>query len=308
MPTIDQAHELAAFAYRGYAGSGAAGPITIVPARLNGEDVYLVGLSGFDLQRVGEDGQSVGAVSALTSGAGLTGRANQYVNGAVAAIAEAVPEGATLVFAGHSLGGMVGQQLAADLRVQDRYDVAHTVTFGSPVTGVASFGPFAWDLREGEVTRLGDDSDAVPYASNHTLGGAGAVRQVFGLNREDGGTSVFDVSGSHTQSYLREEVWGGRDALGERGGSNVIEFDEGDVRSYRIPALIERSGLPTADTGVAFADASAVTTTADVGVYDRAGALAERLAAAPPEERGALVAEAHALLDAAGQPDRKSVV
>ena len=289
MATIATAPELADFAYGGYASRGSEGPVSIVPAKLNGEDIYLVGLSGIDVERIRADGQSVGAVPSFLSGAGWTGRVNPYVNGAVAAIEASVPEGATIVIAGHSLGGMVGQQLAADDRIRDGYEVAQTVTFGSPVTGVVP--GLGVDLREGDVTRLGDSNDPIPYASTHTLGGVGALNQYFGLHTESSGAGLFDLGGSHTDSYLRADTWGGYDALGQKGGTATIEFDREAVRSFRIPALIPRG--PQEDEDLSTADP-----------FTRARDLAHQLSTATPGEREDLVREAGVLLETARGPSR----
>ncbi len=69
--------------------------------------------------------------------------------------------GSNLVVTGHSLGGMVAQQVAADSTIKKNYNVLNTVTFGSPL--INGF------QREGTVKRLGDTSDPVPYLSLTTF-------------------------------------------------------------------------------------------------------------------------------------------
>ncbi|MER5929043.1 hypothetical protein [Streptomyces sp. NPDC002054] len=46
-----------------------------------------------------------------------------------------VPEGAEVMFVGHSLGGLTAMNLAADLDVASVYRVTHVITLGSPIVG-----------------------------------------------------------------------------------------------------------------------------------------------------------------------------
>ena len=86
---------------------------------------------------------------------------NRYIQNVRAAILNNVPAGSNLLVTGHSLGGMVAQQVAADSQIKSNYNVLNTVTFGSPL--IDGF------QREGTVKRLGDTSDPVPYLSLTTF-------------------------------------------------------------------------------------------------------------------------------------------
>ncbi len=150
---INGAAELAQFVFAGYNG-GEHGPVSITPATLRQGDtarqVHLVGISGTE----GVKNQSTGWGTNLKSG---FQQDNPGLRNARQAILDTVPEGAELVFAGHSQGGMIAQQLAADPTIKARYNVLNTVAFGSPLISAGQ--------REGEVHRIAAAGDPVPRAS-----------------------------------------------------------------------------------------------------------------------------------------------
>ena len=122
---------------------------------------------------------------------------------------------------------MVSQQLAADKEVKDKYEVLNVVAFGSPMLNGIN--------REGEVSRLGDTSDVVPYLSGSMFNNT--IWAVMGLNRENGGygTAVVDA---HCQSYLRDDVWGAYDVTGVKNGSKTLTLDFGTTSFYHSPVIV----------------------------------------------------------------------
>jgi len=150
---INGAAELAQFVFAGYNG-GAHGPVSITPATLRqgntSRQVHLVGISGTEAV----ENQSTGWITNLKSGFQQN---NPGLRNARQAILDTVPAGADLVLAGHSQGGMIAQQLAADPTIKARYNVINTVAFGSPLISAGQ--------REGEVHRIAAAGDPVPRAS-----------------------------------------------------------------------------------------------------------------------------------------------
>jgi len=150
---INGAAELAQFVFAGYNG-GEHGPVSITPATLRqgntSRQVHLVGISGTEAVA----NQSTGWITNLKSGFQQN---NPGLRNARQAILDTVPAGADLVLAGHSQGGMIAQQLAADPTIKSRYNVINTVAFGSPLISAGQ--------REGEVHRIAAAGDPVPRAS-----------------------------------------------------------------------------------------------------------------------------------------------
>ncbi len=227
--TFTNAAELARLVQVGYSYRQPNGPISITKGTLTTKswlfttkkDVYVVCLSGTDLAF----NQSTGVWTDLLVGFEQN---NCYIRNVRSAIQTAVPKGSNLVIAGHSLGGMVAQQAAADYTIKKNYNVLNTVTYGSPlISGLT---------REGTVRRLGDTRDIVPYLSVSTF--LNVVWQAAGLNREDGGYNALQVVTAHTDSYQRAAVWGAYDVTGTKNGNAKLTLDFATTRFFRSPVVI----------------------------------------------------------------------
>lgn len=253
--TYTNASELAKFTFKGYnngslpaptttlglleytletfvMGDEYNGPIGIVEATLNqnGEEkpVYIVALSGTELIWSDYTGiQSTGAVTDLLCGFNLD---NPYIKAVRNAMINNIPSNADVIFYGHSLGGMIAQEAAADSTIKRNYNILNTVTYGSPLIKLLS-------RREGVVRRLCDTSDIVPVLSVYSLTPL-AVIQYWGSERysEDGGYNS-DWLAAHNESYLREDVWGNYDVLGIKGGNATLTFNMDDAIYFEAPGI-----------------------------------------------------------------------
>lgn len=253
--TYTNASELAKFTFKGYnngslpaptttlglleytletfvMGDEYNGPIGIVEATLNqnGEEkpVYIVALSGTELIWSDYTGiQSTGAVTDLLCGFNLD---NPYIKAVRNAMINNIPSNADVIFYGHSLGGMIAQEAAADSTIKRNYNILNTVTYGSPLIKLLS-------RREGVVRRLCDTSDIVPVLSVYSLTPL-AVIQYWGSERysEDGGYNS-DWLAAHNESYLREDVWANYDVLGIKGGNATLTFNMDDAIYFEAPGI-----------------------------------------------------------------------
>ena len=208
--SVENAAQMATLTKVGYADYQTAGPISITEGRMTyntywgseDKEVYVVALSGTETI---VENQTTTVKEDLLSGFELS---NEYATNVKNAIIDRIPAGSNIILAGHSLGGMVAQQVAADKYIKDNYEVLNTVTFGSPL--IKGF------TREGMVKRLGDSSDKNTFYSISSV--LNIVWQYAGVNHEDGGYNG-DSSAAHCDSYLREDVWGNYDCAGEKRGS-----------------------------------------------------------------------------------------
>ncbi len=227
--TFTNAAELARLVQLGYSYRQPNGPISITKGTLKTKSwwitttktVYVVCLSGTDLAF----NQSTGIATDLLVG---FEQDNCYIRNVRNAILQAVPKGSNLIIAGHSLGGMVAQQAAADSTIKRNYNVLNTVTYGSPLISGLS--------REGTVRRLGDTRDVVPYLSVSTL--LNIVWQAAGLNREDGGYSATQIITAHCESYQRASVWGAYDVTGTKNGNATLTLDFSTTKFFESPVII----------------------------------------------------------------------
>ena len=220
--TFTNAAEIYQFVRDGY-NQGEKGPISITKGTLksgwSSKTVYFVTLSGTELVL----NQSTELLTDLFSGFNLD---NAYYSNVVKVITANVPKGANLVIAGHSLGGMIAQQVAANSTIKSRYNVLNTVTFGSPLLSAGN--------REGTVRRLGDVSDPIPFLSVHTL--VNTIWALGGLNREDGGYYLRPLS-AHNESYGRTDVWGKYDVTGTKNGGAKLILDLSTRVFYQSPII-----------------------------------------------------------------------
>ena len=194
-------------------------PIRIAPAVLatdNGETpVYVVGLLGVKSVK-GQENNVKNCILAAFN------RANGYRDLIKETIFAEIPAGSALVFACHSLGGMVAQQLRTDADLAEAYEIVNVMTAGSPYIMVNGDG-------EGALNRLIDKFDVIPLLSPATV--LAPQKQFREAAREDGGYA-FDPDGAHNLSYLRDEIWGAYDALGVKDGGAVLRIDAAAARTF----------------------------------------------------------------------------
>lgn len=136
---------------------------------------------------------------------------------------QVLPEGSRLVLTGHSQGGMIAQQLAADPEIRRRFEVLHTVTVGSP--------PIAVGAREGQTRRVVAVGDPVALAS--PLGPLAALAR---RGADTAQTAFLNPIDTHRFAYTDEtRDLGQRDALGGRGTAR-LEFDPAERRFVSSPS------------------------------------------------------------------------
>ncbi len=221
--TYSNAAQICTYVYQGY-NSGSKGPIIVTKGTYKKgsttKTVYLVTMSGTEIVT----GQSTGYYTDLLSGFNLN---NAYQTNVVNVINNYIPKNSNLILAGHSLGGMIAQQVAANSTIKANYNVMNTVCFGSPLLAAGS--------REGVVKRLGDTSDAVPYLSGSLFNNTAWA--IAGLQRENGGYGT-DLLSAHTKSYLRSDVWGKYDITGTKNGGATITLDLSTQTYYYSPTSV----------------------------------------------------------------------
>ncbi|MBD7911259.1 MULTISPECIES: hypothetical protein [Clostridium] len=201
--------------------NGTLGPIQIVPVNLMKDGTssipaYLITLSGTEFA----PNQATDIWADLRSGFELD---SPYIHAVVNAIMNDIPKNSNLIICGHSLGGMIAEQVSGKSTIKDNYNILNVVTLGSPLVN-----PFG---REGTIRRLGDTADIVPYLS---MSGTFLLPwQVIGLNRENGGYT--NPMEAHNKSYLREDVWGRYDVLGFKDGKSYFLYDDSNIKFYKAP-------------------------------------------------------------------------
>ncbi len=213
--------ELCNYLFQGY-NQGKKGPIIITKGTfrkwLIKKDVYLVTLTGTEFVW----NQTTGYMTDLLAGFNWK---NAYLRNAVKTMKANIPVDSNVMIAGHSLGGMIAQQLAAEPSIKKNYHILHTVTFGSPLIA---------GEREGVVKRLGDTADKIPYQSIHFF--YYTAQTVLGLNREDGGYGT-DSERAHVESYCSSRIWEKYDVTGTKYGHASINLDLTTQHFFKSPII-----------------------------------------------------------------------
>ncbi len=190
--------------------------IQITPAVLTtaeGEqDVYFVALRGAGMHM----NKANNAIACLYSAFNLE---SKYYRLARDSIFEYVPEGSKVVFAGHSLGGMIEQQLSCAAEFTDKYELLNTLNMGSPAVMTKN------ENREGTLVRCVDTHDVIPKLSPCVFVN---LKHYNDCIKIDGGY-LGDPDAAHNLSYPREDLWGAYDALGVKDGGATITLNPADI-------------------------------------------------------------------------------
>lgn len=168
--------------------------------------VYLIALRGSDFTWNKEDLNRT--QNCLKSGFSFN---TDYLEAVKNEAISKIPEGSFVVLIGHSLGGMIAQQFSADKEMKSRYNIINTLTMGSPfvITG----------KREGDLHRMADSGDAVPYLSPVLVANAFLGNYTYEC------CGYFGNPGeAHVDSYLYAEEWVEYDCFGVKNGTSKLVF------------------------------------------------------------------------------------
>lgn len=172
------------------------------------EDVYYVVCKGLDFTAFDPE-QPRSYANAIKIG--LSCENNTYVKTLTAAVKAKIPEGEKIVFLGHSMGGMVIQQVIANSEIKAKYDILYSTAIGSPY--ILTKGS-----KEGTLRRVVDRLDPVPFLSIPLL-----------ANPTIGNVSLetsFLAPLVHFRSYEKGSCWNGYDCLGVKNGGAYVELGE----------------------------------------------------------------------------------
>lgn len=171
-------------------------------------EVYLVALRGTNrsFDRTDVLGLHVVLMSGLSKN-------NIYYEEVKKAMIDTIPEGAKAVLIGHSLGGMIAQQIGADADINAKYDVLDVVAIGSPFVKTEG--------RTCPLHRFADKADLVPWLGRAFKANFKTAKPVFISNGYFGRPVL-----AHTDSYRKSESWTVYDCFGELNGKHTIVFAE----------------------------------------------------------------------------------
>lgn len=213
-----------------------AGPITVTPAALNGENITLVTLGGTEFV----EGQ---ATTIEESRLASAGQSNDYLK-AVEGLIEngTIPGGKPLLVTGISLGGMIAQQLLGlqELLASRGIQVKGVICFGSPLTPPI-------ERRGVRVVRFADKNDMVPKLGEAALykkpkGASGWKEYLAAVKSRNEEEKIVRKSKytspieAHALSYIEDECWNEFDFFGSRDKNNVLVLKD-EMKFYPAPKL-----------------------------------------------------------------------
>lgn len=241
-PSIRSTQDLAKLVFRNYDTE----PILIVPL-CNQSNVYLVTLSGTQFKA----GQPTGLQEIFASAFRWV---DNYSRAVVRSLIQSnVPTGATIILAGHSLGGMVAQNLPVlpELGYNQRWLTARVITLGSPIMNQLR-------LPASITRRFAIRGDPVVTQAPYWAGRLGFKAMFFppdisGLSGDpiwvDGGPGYLDPRELHL-AYPKSSDLEGFDALGDRSGTRSIQVNASQELHWGTDFSQER--LPIKTKGVVY--------------------------------------------------------
>ncbi len=181
---------------------------TLYEDGVNGRQVYYVVCKGLDFSEF-DPNEPRSYANAIRIG--LSDESNTYVKALVSAVTANVPEGADVVFVGHSMGGMVIEQAIANKTIKKKYNVLYSLAIGSPFILTSS-------TKEGKLQRIVDKLDPIcflsipllanPYMGDVAIESSGLVPLI------------------HFRSYESGTCWKAYDALGHKNGKARVELNK----------------------------------------------------------------------------------
>lgn len=168
--------------------------------------VYLIALTGSNMRWDKEDMLSM--YSCIKAG---TAHDNDYLDAVIESAKKRIPKGSRVALIGHSLGGMVAQQFAADKEMKENYEILNVLTMGSPYIPVIG--------REGDIHRMVDSGDAIPFFSIAGVGNLWMGNFTYKNNGYFG-----DPDSAHNLSYNNARAWKAYDCFGIKNGTSKIYY------------------------------------------------------------------------------------
>lgn len=214
MQTYSKINDLAAItAYS--SNNEQLGPIMILKGLFEGNDIFLVVISGTELNSKHQNGINADIMSGLELN-------NNYLKCVINSIKNNIILNSNILIIGNSLGGMIAQQVVSDDFIKNNYNVVSVITFGSPI-----INPYKRSCR---VRRMCDKSDIVTKLSLSSF--FNNNKQLDNIEKcvEDGGYNNF--IDAHKYSYIYNKVWNKYDVIGVKNGSNIITLDMNSIKYY----------------------------------------------------------------------------
>ena len=213
--------DVAEVVYEGY-NQDKQGPVQIAEGKYtsnagNTFDVYVVFVSGTENEVLWASNNGFSLDMAA-----INLKNSPYYYHIKSIIRNNIPKGSRIILVGHSLGGMMTQQLATDDTLKDEYIIKYDLCYGAPLTQMN-------DEREGGLQRLGDWFDPIPFETANILTN---TKEAVTYSRENGGYYI-DVYNAHMSSYDDADTWGDYDVTGKKGGKATLALDMSTRTFYK---------------------------------------------------------------------------
>lgn len=168
------------------------------------ENIYFVALRGTD--RSFDKTDILGVFPCLKA---FMNKENIYFDLVKKEMLKNIPAGSKVVMTGHSLGGMIAQQICVDAELNGNFTFVNVLNIGSPYVPVKT--------RLCPLRRFADRADMIPWLGFSVKANLFTEKPVFKSNGYFG-----KIVAAHTDSYRDSDSWRPYDAFGELNGGKII--------------------------------------------------------------------------------------
>lgn len=205
--------------------NGIFGPVSVTKGVLRRPDepdldVVLVTVAGWEISH-----PLSATFSPVAAAMSVFGLSSAYYRQIRKIMKKYVPAGSNVLLIGHSLGGVIVEQMCTDKNYRKTYNIVNTLVTGAPLAHYRK-------KRDGGLHRLGEAGDFVPFTGPDMY--LHPIKGILGMSRESAGFFP-NAMKCHNVGYTSLSAWADYDVLGVKNGSATLTLDLNSRTTHKTP-------------------------------------------------------------------------